>query len=327
MPDGCRRGRSGDYFRVGEDDGTKSLKAPAETGLYEVRYVLNEGKRTMASQTIEVTEPEVTVDAPDSALAGAAFDVSWTGTVHARDFVTIVPMGADEGARGDYFRVGEDDGTKSLKAPAETGLYEVRYVLNEGKRTMASQTIEVTEPEVTVDAPAEIRAGDTIRVEWTGAVHPRDYITIVPMGADESATAGYSRVGNESRHDMQAPETTGLYEVRYVLNEGKRVMASKQLEVLAEDAPLEKGASLSAPETGAAGETIEVNWTVDSESADQRVTVARADQAIFTWMSAVSLEGSTPLKITLPDEPGNYELRLLDVSEQEVLARRMIRVE
>ena len=155
VPMGADEGASGNYFRVGEDDSTKSLKAPAETGLYEVRYVLNEGKRTMASQTIEITEPEVSVIAPDSTLTGAAFDVSWTGTVHPRDFVTIVPMGADEGASDNYFRVGEDDGTKSLKAPAETGLYEVRYVLNEGKRTMASQPIEITEPEVSVDAPGK----------------------------------------------------------------------------------------------------------------------------------------------------------------------------
>ena len=212
-------------------------------------------------------------------------------------------------------------------APAETGLYEVRYVLDEGKRTMASQPIEVTEPEVTVDAPSKIRAGDTIRVQWTGAVHLRDYITIVPMGADEGASGDYFRVGDKSQQDIQAPETTGLYEVRYVLNEGKRVMVASVLEVLDADAPLEKGASLNAPETAAPGETIEVSWTVDNESADQRVTVARADQAIFTWISAVSLEGSTPLKIKLPDEPGDYELRLLDVSEQEVLARRMIWVE
>ena len=327
VPMGADEGATGDYFRVGGSDGTNSLKAPAETGLYEVRYVLNEGKRTMASQPIEVTEPEVTVNAPDSALTGSAFDVSWTGTVHNRDYVTIVPMGADEGATGDYFRVGGSDSTNSLKAPAETGLYEVRYVLNEGKRVMANETIEITEPEITVNASSKVRASDTIRVEWTGTVHPRDYVTIVPMGADNDVSGDYFRVGDKNQHDIQAPETKGLYEMRYVLNEGKRVMATTKVEVLAADAPLEKGASLSAPETAATGEMITVGWTVDSESADQRLTVARADQAIFTWVSAVKLEGNSPLEIALPDEPGNYELRLLDVAEKKILARRTIQVD
>ncbi|MFP4305554.1 MAG: hypothetical protein ACLFQF_11815, partial [Rhodosalinus sp.] len=114
---------------------------------------------------------------------------------------------------------------------------------------------------------------------------------------------------------------------RYVLDEGRRTMASTPIEVLAADAPLEQGARLKAPETAAQGEAIEVGWSVERESADQRLTVAGADQAIFTWVSAVKLEGSSPVEITLPDQPGDYELRLLDVTEQKVLARRMIRVD
>ena len=139
-------------------------------------------------------EPEydVSVSAPDSALAGSAFDVSWTGTVHYRDFVTIVPMGADAGTRDNYFRVGKDDGTDSLKAPAETGLYEVRYVLNEGRRTVASQTIEVTEPEVTVSAPDSALAGSAFDVSWTGTVHYRDFVTIVPCRRGNTPTISVS---------------------------------------------------------------------------------------------------------------------------------------
>ena len=128
-------------------------------------------------------------------------------------------------------------------------------------------------------------------------------------------------------HSLKAPAETGLYEVRYVLNEGKRVMARKQLEVLAADAQLERGASLSAPRTAAPGETIEVGWTVDSESADQRLTVARADQAIFTWVSAVKIAGDSPVRLVLPSEAGDYELRFLDVTTQTVLARKVIKVE
>ena len=43
------------------------LQAPADTGMYEVRYVLREGSKTLASTPIEVTTPEVTVDAPETA--------------------------------------------------------------------------------------------------------------------------------------------------------------------------------------------------------------------------------------------------------------------
>ncbi|KAA0909818.1 VWA domain-containing protein [Aquicoccus porphyridii] len=326
VPMGADDDASGNYFRTGGDDGTKSLKAPADTGLYEVRYVLDEGRRVMARATIEVTEPEVTVSAPDTTLTGAAFDVSWTGTVHPRDFVTIVPMGADDDASGNYFRTGGADGTKSLKAPADTGLYEVRYVLDEGRRVMARTTIEVTEPEVTVSAPEQLRVGERLRVEWTGAVHPRDYVTLVPRGSPDDTSGQFKRVGNAARADLSAPDAPGLYELRYVLNEGRRVLARAPVEVLAEDAQLSTGATLQAPEAAAPGAVIEVSWTGGADSADQRITLARGDQAIFTWVLAKKIDGPPPLRLTLPDTPGLYELRFLDVSGQQVLSRAPIEI-
>ena len=322
VPMGADEGSHTDYTRVGDNTDGK-LQAPADTGMYEIRYVLDEGKRTMASQPIEITAPEVSVSGPDSALAGSVIPVSWTGAVHGRDYITIVPMGADEGSHTDYTRVGDNTEGK-LQAPADTGMYEIRYVLDEGKRTMASQPIEITAPEVTLSAQGKLRAGDTLRVEWSGAVHPRDYITLVPMGTPDGDYAEYFRVGDAGSRDMSAPNQPGLYELRYMLNEGRRVMARHKVEILAADAPLSSGASLSAPDSAAAGSQIEVGWSVESTSADQRITLARADQAIFTWLSATKVEGEPPLRITLPDEPGSYELRFLDVSNQAVLARKVL---
>lgn len=86
------------------------------------------------------------------------------------------------------------------------------------------------------------------------------------------------------------------------------------------------GAEITAPDTGAPGSTIEVGWSVESESADQRITLARGDQAIFTWLSATKITGAPPITMTLPDEPGVYEIRFLDLSNQVVLSRRTIEV-
>ncbi|MWD27149.1 VWA domain-containing protein [Aquicoccus sp. SCR17] len=322
---GAEEGSYLNYFRV-KDNSRDKLQAPAEPGLYELRYVLEEGKRTMARQTIEITEPEVTLSGPETALAGGTFPVEWTGAVHGRDFITIVAMGAEEGSYLNYFRV-KDNSRDKLQAPAEPGLYELRYVLDEGKRTMARQTIEITEPEVTLSGPEEIRAGTEATIEWTGAVHGRDYITIVPVGAEEGSHGDYFRVKNDSRRKMRVPEEPGLYELRYVLDEGKRTMARHRIEVLAADAALESGASLSAPETAAPGAEIQVGWEVETDSADQRITLARGSQAIFTWLQAIRITGEPPVRITLPEEPGMYELRFLDVANQEVLARKVITVE
>ncbi|MFA7434675.1 MAG: VWA domain-containing protein, partial [Gemmobacter sp.] len=75
--------------------------------------------------------PEASISAPETATAGSSFAISWSTPVHPQDWVTIVPMGADEGAYTAYHRVGSNTG-RDITAPAEPGLYEVRYVLNAG---------------------------------------------------------------------------------------------------------------------------------------------------------------------------------------------------
>jgi Ca-activated chloride channel family protein len=325
VPAGTDEGKNGNYITVREQD-SGALNAPADPGMYELRYVLREGNKTLAVAMIEITEPEVSVSTPQTALAGQIIEVSWTGTVNTNDFVTIVPAGSDEGKVGNYVTV-RNASSSDLQAPAVPGLYEVRYILREGNRTLASAMVEITDPDVTVSAPDEVRAGDKLRVSWAGTVSKSDYVTLVPMGAPDNKFGEYYQVRDQSERDMTAPAETGMYEVRYVLREGNRVLARQPVEVLPADAPLEKGASLTAPDTAAPGATIEVGWSIENPSADQRITLARGDQAIFTWISATKITGEPPVEITLPDEPGVYEIRLLDVANQAVLARRIIKVE
>lgn len=324
VPAGSEEGAYGNY-QVVRDKGTGTLTAQADPGLYELRYILREGAITLARATIEITEPEVTINAPETILAGSKFEVSWTGAVSPQDYINIVPTGSDEGEFGNYLTV-RDDSSNDLQAPADPGMYDIRYVLREGAKTIASVTVEVTEPEVTIAAPDEVRAGEKLRVTWTGTVSQSDYVNMVPFGTPDDAFGQYAQVRDKATHDMTAPDETGLYEVRYMLREGSRVLARQSVEVLAADAQLNTGGELTAPDTAAPGASIEVGWSIDSESADQRITLARGDQAIFTWISAVKIKGDPPLTITVPDEPGVYELRFLDLTNKTVLSRKVLEV-
>ena len=325
VPMGAAEGESGNYIRVGADsEGT--LQAPGDAGLYEVRYVINDGRATAGSAEIEIVEAEVSVSAPERATTGSTFQVTWSRPVHPRDYVTIVPMGADEGESGAYTRVG-DNNEGSLTAPATAGLYEVRYVLNEGRKTLASADIEVVEADIELSGPDTVRAESQFRVSWSGtAPHPRDYVTIVPMGAEEGDSGRYARVGDRKEADLSAPEETGLYEIRYVLNEGRRTLARHTVEVVAATAPLDEGGSLNVPEAGSPGETIEITWSADDNGNDHRIALAGSDQADFTWIEVQSADEGA-LTFTLPDAPGYYEFRLLDITERKVLSRAMIEVQ
>ena len=325
VPAGSDEGVYGNYDVV-RDRNETTLTAPADPGVYELRYILREGAKTLASTMIEVTPPEVALVVPETVLAGSKFKVSWTGAVSGQDYINIVPTGTDEGQFGNYLTV-RDNLSDELQAPSDPGMYEIRYVLREGAKTIATASVEVTDPEVTINATVEVRAGEKLRISWTGAVSARDYVTLVPFGAPDNELGVYAQVRDNSEQDVEAPEETGLYEVRYVLREGTRVVARQTVEVLAADAQLDSGATIEAPDTGAPGSTISVSWQVDSDGADQRITVARADQAMFTWLSAYKITGAPPIDLKLPDAPGAYEIRFLDLSNKAILSRKVIKVE
>ena len=324
LPVGTKEGATGPYRRVG-DKTTGQLTAPAEPGLYELRYILNEGAKTLATAPIEVIAPDATISGPETVTTGAAFEIEWGSPIHPRDMVTILPVGTKEGATGPYRRVG-DKTTGQLTAPAEPGLYELRYILNEGAKTLATAPIEVVEAEIGISGPGTARAETEVEVSWSSTIHPRDMIALLPMGAKEGETGQYFRAGDRTQGSLKVPSEPGLYEIRYILNEGLRTLASVPLEVVPADAPMDAGAGLSAPETAAPGASITVSWTGGGSGADQRIALARKDQPEFAWITAQKIAEDKSLTLTMPEEPGLYELRFLDISEQALLGRTVVEV-
>ena len=323
VPAGSADGTYADYDRMqGRSEG--ELRAPAEPGLYEVRLQLDVGDRVLARTPVEVVDAEVTVSASAQVVVGSAFPVTWQGEgLHPRDYVTIVPAGSADGTYADYDRM-QDRSEGELRAPAEPGLYEVRLQLDAGDRVLARTPVEVMDGNVSLDGPDRARAGAEITLSWTGAIHPRDYIAIVPGGTPDGEQSGYRRIQDEDQATFTAPAEPGAYEIRYHLDRGDRVMARRPLEVLAADAPIDEGAGLMVPGTARPGDIVTVSWTIEAGDADRRVALARADAPDFTWITVHHVGDETETVIKLPDEPGQYEVRFLDLQSQSVLGRAMI---
>ncbi|WP_198669674.1 VWA domain-containing protein, partial [Pelagibacterium sediminicola] len=232
VPAGAEDGAYGDYDRL-DNQAEGDLRAPAEPGLYEVRLQLDSGGRVLARAPIEVVDAKVAVSAPAQVVVGSAFPVTWQAEgLHPRDYVTIVPAGAEDGAYGDYDRL-DNQAEGDLRAPAEPGLYEVRLQLDSGGRVLARAPIEVVDAKVAVSAPAQVVVGSAFPVTWQAeGLHPRDYVTIVPAGAEDGTYGDYDRLDNQAEGDLRAPAEPGLYEVRLQLDSGGRVLARAPIEVV-----------------------------------------------------------------------------------------------
>jgi len=290
------------YIRVGEGR-SGTLQAPAEAGEYEVRYLLQESDRAVASAPLQILAAETRVSAPETAVAGSSVTVSWTNSIHPRDYVTIVEVGAADSAYGDYKRVGGGS-EANLQVPAEAGDYEVRYLLSQNDQQIASAPLSVTAPETLVSGPATAVAGSSILVSWTNVIHPRDYVTVVKADAASNAYNDYKRVGNGSEASLKVPTEAGDYEIRYLLTEGDRMIASAPLTVTAPQT------SVTGPDTAVAGSSISVSWTDVIHPRDY-VTVVKADAAPNAYNDYKRVGGGSEARLQVPAEAGDYEVRYL----------------
>ena len=107
---------------------TLELTAPDVPGEYEIRYATGKTYITLARATITVGAITGTITGPAQVVAGETFKVTWKGPDNARNFVTIVPKGAREGAySGSYFYTTPQNNPGNLVAPLAPGEYELRY--------------------------------------------------------------------------------------------------------------------------------------------------------------------------------------------------------
>jgi Ca-activated chloride channel family protein len=115
---------------LAEGTGGRFQTAGSAQGLQKA---LDTVKEKTVSEEEEPPAPDVTVKGPDKVTVGTRFEARWRPTVTKRDHVTIVPADAPDDHVGVSRRV-SDGNPATLRAPAEPGTYEIRYVLSDAYR-------------------------------------------------------------------------------------------------------------------------------------------------------------------------------------------------
>ncbi|HEX7001695.1 MAG TPA: VWA domain-containing protein [Trueperaceae bacterium] len=310
VPVGASEGVYQDYEYT-SNGSPASIRAPEEPGDYEVRYVTGQSGGTLATAPITVTEATATVSAPAEAGAGSDVEVTWTGPGNDGDYITFAPAGSPEGTYLDY-EYATSGSPVSIRAPDQTGNYEVRYVTRAGS-TLASAPIVVTATTASVSAPSEVVGGAEFEVTWTGPANSGDYITVAPAGSPEGTYMDYEYATSGSPVRIEAPEEAGTYEVRYVTGQSEATLASASITVTAATA------SLTAPAEVAVGERFAVTWQGPAGPSDY-ITIVPAGAAEGAYLSYAYTAAGATVMLTAPDEPGDYEVRYVAGRSDSTLA-------
>jgi Ca-activated chloride channel family protein len=208
-----------------------ALTMPVPAGAAELRYVSGQGRKVLARRAIRIVAAEVTLSAPEQALAGTTLQVTWTGPNNPGDYVTVVPDGTPDAQYGNYTDTSKGS-PLALLLPIPAGAAELRYVSGQGSKVLARRVLRIVAAEVTLSAPDEAAAGTDVSLTWTGPNNPGDYLTIVTASTPDGQYGSYTNTTNGSPLIVKAPKDPGAAEVRYMTGQGNHVLARRPLRVV-----------------------------------------------------------------------------------------------
>jgi len=295
-----------------------NIPVPENAGEYELRYVDAENNVVLARRALAVNAVTAGLTAPGEVVAGSQFDVNWDGPGHRRDFISIDAPDAKEREYGPYGHPHRGN-PLTLTAPDAPGEYALRYHLGRQYTVIGTRPLVVKGSEATVGAPAQVAAGNTFPVEWTGPANPKDFITIVPADAAEGNYSKYFYPSRAQANELVAPDEPGDYEVRYLTGQNHLTLASAPVKVTA------TSAAVTAPGSVPAGSEFEFTW-IGPENDKDYLTLVPAGMDEGKYDRYWYVRKGQPGELPAPDEPGEYELRYLTGQTYATLARAPVTV-
>lgn len=263
-----------------------------------------------APETPAVPMVKVTLEATDQA-GGPLIRQGLVWTVH-------------HGATGELLHESDETGTLSLELPRGVHDVTVRRVADgaSAKGEISKATLRlpiVVDVEASVRAPETGAAGATVRMSWTGPDDQGDYVSVARPDAGDTRYETYTYSSRGNPLQVRLPAEAGEYEVRYVNAKTRKVLARQPITVTAVEA------SVDAPATGAAGDTIRLAWSGPDYQGDY-ISVAKPDADDNRYDTYTYTSRGNPLQLRLPADPGEYEVRYIQAQKHTALVREPITV-
>ena len=298
------------------------LLMPAAPGNYELRYVLNEGGKVLATRPITTTPVTANLDAADTANAGDELLVTWDGPDYNNDYISVAKIDAN-GNRYEKYTYTASGSPLQLKMPVEPGQYELRYVMAQDSTVIATRPVNVTNIHATLNAPETAKVGESIVVEWTGPDYKSDYIDVAsptPVATAQTRYINYSYTESGSPTRLQMPTEPGDYVIRYVLAQGSTILVERPIKVEA------ISISLTIPKTAKVGEPLLVEWSGPNYKNDY-ISVAAPGTKGSKYAYYTYTKKGSPLRLKMPLEPGEYEVRYIVSQDNTIKAAEPITIE
>ena len=223
------------------------------------------------------------------------------------------------------FGLTQAEGSKVACLAENTG---GRYLqASDGDSLAAALGEVVSEPAATVPPPPEASAdasleapdsapiGKDVTIQWTGPASQLDVIAIVQLVDGKPTVHDYGYVEEGKSATLTMPGEPGAYEIHY-RHRDEKVIATRPIQATPAQAVL------TAPDAAAAGSTVVITWTGPNAQLD---TIQVAQVGSESYETYTYLNDTQQVELTMPEQPGDYELRYV-FRDRETIATRPIRV-
>lgn len=202
----------------------------------------------------------------------------------------------------------------SVLRPSDEASADIRFGVGSEDKIVILELPEF-KPPATLEAPDTAVAGSTIQVRWTGPDQQGDLISVTTPGRRSHHMVNYSYTKEGRLLELQMPPAEGDFEIRYVLSNGRKILAQRPIKVTPATATLEPPASLPA------GATVQVGWTGPDYIRDF-IAVTKPGEDKYGNYSYT--KNGSPLDLELPADPGEYDLVYIMSQNRTIIARTRI---
>ena len=277
---------------------------------------------------LDVTEaPKVTIEVPAGPFTTLQdIEIKYAGANGGEgQYVVIAPAGAPDDAEPEFAKAPGKDGSVTIKTMADPGRFEARFLALTGSQygiCGRSKIFETVQPKVSLEMASKVKSSMKVEVTFHGTPQDGDWIGWVKAGAPDGDYVVWSRPdGATSKVTLVAPSEPGDYEMRYCNNNSNSVHARFAFKVEASEL------MLAAPESLMAGARLPVKWAAPT-AGDIWVTVVKkgVPDSEYTAYVYLNAEQTNPALLPTPNQPGEYEVRMVTDGSTKVAIRNPIKL-
>ena len=287
-----------------------AVRMPDQAGDYELRYISTQTDIAWARKAITVLENDVSLEAPETEIAGREAVIKWTGPANKSDYLSVAEAGS-EGKSYLNYSYAKAGKPVTLRMPETAGQYEIRYISGQAKLIWASIPIEITNPSVSISAPASAVAGSEVALDWQGPANKSDYISVADAGSGAKQYHSYKYAKSGAKLSARMPDAAGDYVLRYISGQQRHIWAETPIKVS------ERRETLMSPASVSANTKFTVSWTAKGNHGDY-VAIYKIGADIKQYESYTTTRDKVKTTLKAPTEAGDYELRYISGQQKLV---------